>query len=84
LEHFKILQGKLEFHQNKCHSGNAPNTGRQCVKANDQWAQGVAGWPHFAASRRLASRVRSQGGGNKESKVESQWKLNSVAAQPRD
>jgi hypothetical protein len=36
---------------------------RQCAKATDQWALGVAGqpnplagWPHLAASHRLASR----------------------------
>jgi hypothetical protein len=46
LEHFKKLQGKLEFHQNKCHHGNAPDTRRQCAKATDQWAQGVAGRPN--------------------------------------
>jgi hypothetical protein len=45
LEHFKKLQEKLEFHQNKCHHGNASNTRRQCVKATDQWTQVVAGRP---------------------------------------
>jgi hypothetical protein len=37
LEHFKKLQGKLEFHPNKCHHENAPDMRRQCVKATDQW-----------------------------------------------
>jgi hypothetical protein len=90
LEHFKKLQGKMEFHQNKCHPGNAPDTRRQCAKATDQWAQWVAGrpnsladWPHFAASRGFASRAHSPGGGNKESEAESHWKPASVAAQPR-
>jgi hypothetical protein len=45
LEHLKQLQGKLKFHQNKCHHGNAPDTRRQCAKSTDQWAQGVAGRP---------------------------------------
>jgi hypothetical protein len=36
-EHFKKLQGNLEFHQNKCHPGGVPGT-RQCAKAVDQWA----------------------------------------------
>jgi hypothetical protein len=45
LEHFKKLQGNLEFHQNKCHPGNVPDT-RQCANATDQWAQGVAGRPN--------------------------------------
>jgi hypothetical protein len=38
LEHFKKLKGKLEFHQNKGHHGNALDMRRQCVKATDQWA----------------------------------------------
>jgi hypothetical protein len=45
LEHLKQLQGKLEFHRNKCHHGNAPHTRRQCAKSTDQWAQGVASRP---------------------------------------
>jgi hypothetical protein len=45
LEHFKKLQGNLEFHQNKCHAGDVPNTRRQCAKAVDQWASGVADRP---------------------------------------
>jgi hypothetical protein len=44
LEHFKKLQGNLEFHQNKCHPKGVPDRRRQCEKAADQWAQGVAGW----------------------------------------
>jgi hypothetical protein len=63
LEHFKKLQGNLEFHQNKCLPRGVPDMRRQCAKAADQWAQGVAGWPnpqagrpHLAASRGLASR----------------------------
>jgi hypothetical protein len=63
LEHFKKLQENLEFHQNKCHLGGVPNMSRQCAKAADQWAQGVAGkpnplggQPHLAASHGLASR----------------------------
>jgi hypothetical protein len=51
LEHFKKLQGNLEFHQNNCHPGNVPEMRRQCAKAANQWAQGVAGQPHFAASK---------------------------------
>jgi hypothetical protein len=43
LEHFKKLQGNLEFHQNKCHPRDLNDTRRQCAKAADQWAQGVAG-----------------------------------------
>jgi hypothetical protein len=45
LENFKKLQGNVEFYQNKCHPGNAPNTRRPCAKATDVWAQWVAGWP---------------------------------------
>jgi hypothetical protein len=63
LEHFKKLQENLEFHQNKCHLGNVPNTRRQCAKATDQWAYRVAGrpnpltdWPHFTTSYGSASR----------------------------
>jgi hypothetical protein len=63
LEHFKKLQGKLEFHQNKCHHGNAPDMRRQCAKATDQSAPGVvgrpnslSGWPTFVACRGFASR----------------------------
>jgi hypothetical protein len=43
LENLKKLQGKLEFHKNKCHHRNAPDTRRQCAKATNQWIQGVAG-----------------------------------------
>jgi hypothetical protein len=35
LEHFKKLHGKLEFHRNECHPGNAPNMRRQCAMATD-------------------------------------------------
>jgi hypothetical protein len=45
LEHFKKLQGNLEFHQNKCRPGDVPDTRRQCAKAANQWAQGVPGRP---------------------------------------
>jgi hypothetical protein len=48
LEHFKKLQGNLEFHQNKCHPRNIPDMRRQYAKAADQWAQGVAGRPNEA------------------------------------
>jgi hypothetical protein len=47
LEHFKKSQGNLEFHQNKCHTGDVRDTRRQCAKDTDQWAQGVAGRPAF-------------------------------------
>jgi hypothetical protein len=50
LEHFKKFQVNLEFHQNKCHPGGVPDTKRQCEKATDQWAQGVAGRPHLAVT----------------------------------
>jgi hypothetical protein len=50
LEHFKKLQKKLEFHQNKCHPRGVPDMRRQCAKAADQWAQGVADQPNFLAS----------------------------------
>jgi hypothetical protein len=43
----------------------------------------LADQPHFAASHGLASQAHSPGGGNKEFKAGSQWKLDSVAAQPR-
>jgi hypothetical protein len=82
LEHFKKLQEKLEFHQNKCHPRNAPDMRRNCAKAIDQWAQGVAGRPHFLASHGLASRACSLGGSNKESEARSWWKLDLVAARP--
>jgi hypothetical protein len=49
LEHFKKPQGNLEFHQNKCYSGDIPNTKRQCAKAADQWAHGVACRPTFVS-----------------------------------
>jgi hypothetical protein len=45
LEHFKKSQENLEFHQNKCHPEDVPDMRRQCAKATDQWAQGVAGRP---------------------------------------
>jgi hypothetical protein len=38
----RVLQGNLEFHQTKCHPEDVPNMRRQCAKAPDQWAQGVA------------------------------------------
>jgi hypothetical protein len=76
LERFMKLQGKLKFHQNKCHHGSAPDMRRQCAKVIDQWAQGVAGRPnsladrpYFAASCGFASRARSLGGGNNESEA---------------
>jgi hypothetical protein len=63
LEHFKKLQGNLEFYQNKCHPGGVPNMRRQCAKAADQWAQGVAGrpnplacQPHLTTTHGLATR----------------------------
>jgi hypothetical protein len=62
LEHFKKLQGNSEFHQNRCHPRGVPDMRRQCAKAADQGAQGVAGQanplasrPHLTASHRLAS-----------------------------
>jgi hypothetical protein len=73
-----------------CHHKNAPNIRRQCAKAIDQWAQGVAnrpnslaGRPHYAASHRFASRACSLGSSNKESEAWSQWKLDLVVGQPR-
>jgi hypothetical protein len=45
LEHFKKLQENLEFHQNKCHPGDVPDTRRQCAKVTNQWTQGVADCP---------------------------------------
>jgi hypothetical protein len=45
--HFKKLQGNLEFHQSMCHPGDVPDKRRQCTKATNQWAQGVAGRPGF-------------------------------------
>jgi hypothetical protein len=45
LEHFKKLQENFEFHQNKCHPGDVPDTRRQCANATNQWAQGVASRP---------------------------------------
>jgi hypothetical protein len=36
----------LKFHQNKCHPRGVPDTRRQCAKAADQCAQGMAGWPN--------------------------------------
>jgi hypothetical protein len=89
LEHFKKLQGKLEFHQNKGHPGNAPDMRRQCAKATDPWAYGVAdrrnslaGQPHFAAYCGLASEARSPGGDNKESEARNQtrWPQSHVAS----
>jgi hypothetical protein len=86
---FHELTRKIGIHQNKHHPGNAPDTRRQCVKVTDQWAQGVANrsnslvdWPHFAASRGLASRAHSPRGGNKESGPGSQWKSDLVVARP--
>jgi hypothetical protein len=45
------LQENVEFYQNKCHSGNAPDMRRPCAKATDVWAQWVAGRPNSMASR---------------------------------
>jgi hypothetical protein len=88
--HFKKLQGNLEFHQNKCHPRNVPDTRRQCAKATDQWAQAVASQPnppgrsaHFVASRRSASWWIFPRGGNRESKAENRWRSDPVAARPR-
>jgi hypothetical protein len=41
----------MEFYQNKCHLGNAPDTRRPCVKATDVWAQWVADRPNSLAGR---------------------------------
>jgi hypothetical protein len=73
----------MEFHQNKCRHRNALDTSRKYAKDNDQWAQGVVGRTHFAASHVFASWARSPGGGNKESKAWSRWKLGSMASQLR-
>jgi hypothetical protein len=35
LEHFKKSQGNLEFHQNRCHPRDVPDTRRQCARATD-------------------------------------------------
>jgi hypothetical protein len=51
LEHFKKLQENLEFHQNKCHPRDVPDMRRQCAKAANQWAQGVAGQPNPLANQ---------------------------------
>jgi hypothetical protein len=37
LEHFKKLQGNVEFYKNRCHPGNAPYTRRPCAKATNVW-----------------------------------------------
>jgi hypothetical protein len=79
LEHFKKLQGKLEFHQNKCHLTQGGSVQRPLTSGPRGW---LADRPHFVASRGLASQARSPRGGNKESKVESQWKPDLVAARP--
>jgi hypothetical protein len=67
--HFKKLQAKLEFHQNKCHPRNRPDMRRQCPMATDQWAQGEFDRPHFVAPRELTSRANSLEGANKDSKA---------------
>jgi hypothetical protein len=74
---------------NISHPRNAPDTRRQCAKATIKWAQraagrpnSLAGQPNFVASHGLASWARFPGSGNKESKARSQWKPDSVAAQP--
>jgi hypothetical protein len=38
LEHFKKLQGNVEFYKNKCHPRNALDMRRLCAKATDMWA----------------------------------------------
>jgi hypothetical protein len=35
LEHFKKLQRNLEFHKNKYHPGDVPDTRRKCAKATN-------------------------------------------------
>jgi hypothetical protein len=40
------------------HPGDVPNMKRQCAKAADQRAQGVAGWPTFELVRPEASWTR--------------------------
>jgi hypothetical protein len=42
LEYFKKSQENLEFNQNKCHPEDVRDMRRQCSKATNQWAQGVA------------------------------------------
>jgi hypothetical protein len=73
LEHFKKLHENVQFYQNKCHAGNAPNTGRPCAKATDVWAQWVAGrpnsladQPHFVGSREFPWRWRFPRGSEME------------------
>jgi hypothetical protein len=65
LDHFKKLQGNLEFHQNKCHPGDVPNMRRQCAKTIDSWSQGVACqlgflsvWPAASCTRVYMRRGR--------------------------
>jgi hypothetical protein len=42
LEHFKKLQGNLEFHQNKCHPGDVHDMRRHVQRA---LTSGPRGWP---------------------------------------
>jgi hypothetical protein len=58
LEHFRKLQENLLFHKNKCHPGDVPDLRRQCAKAANQWAQGVAGRPGFMSVWPVASWTR--------------------------
>jgi hypothetical protein len=58
LEHFKKLQGNLEFHQNKCHPRNVLDTRRKYTKAANKWAQGVVGRPGFMSVWPAASCTR--------------------------
>jgi hypothetical protein len=51
LEHFKKLQENLQFHQNKCHPRDVTDMRRECAKAVDQWAQGVADRPNPLAGQ---------------------------------
>jgi hypothetical protein len=84
LKHFKKLQENLEFHQNKCHPRDVPDTRRQCAKATDQWARGVAGRPGFMSvwptssctcvyTRRGSQVVEKVGGG------QTTWSVGHVA-----
>jgi hypothetical protein len=82
LEHFKKLQGNVEFYQNKCHPRNAPDMRRPCAKATDMWAQWLADQPQFAASHEFPWRLRSPRGGGMEPKACSRWRPHPMAGWP--
>jgi hypothetical protein len=78
LEHFKKLQGNLEFHQNKCHPRDVHDMRRHVQRPLTSGPRGVAGRPCFISVWPAASCARVY----KRRGRPRQWRK-SVEAEPR-